>query len=656
MNQLKELASSNKSGVRTTEHNGITSFICQDNLYKTGILPILARGLFVDQNDKIVVRGYNKFFNIGEVPENEWDYLEQNTTGPYFITLKENGCIIFVSSDGNENVYITSKHSFNSDHAERAKYWLDIHLTNSNTTRIELSKKLAELNSTASFELADDSFEEHIIAYHPDDWGLHCHGLIKNTETFETYDPIYVNEFSRSFGFHKVYYEKKDTIAEVKEFCESREGEPIEGWVIRSGNMFVKFKYEKPYLVWREWREITKKYLKDGTFSNFKWRYPETEQYSEWVKKEIITNRHIFDGYLQNKGIVKIREMYLDEGQLFKHTQDITEEKILIIPVGAPGVGKSTICRILSSLLDAKIVENDSLDKKTQDFTNCVVESLLYNSIVIADRNNHLISQRKKLIETCTSHISNIKIWILEWDIPTDKNKFLDYKQILYERVENRGENHMTLTPKTDKYKEIIDSFLEKRTSLEYDFKTLYEGMNIRVIKLYVRDSLEHNMSVISNELGLPELIMKHHINKSLQYIIPVSVPILNKSVKYWGLSVEKSQLQFIDNLIGFKNMTKIPKDMHITLAYSRQDLHEYWKLYEKKTWTLDVDSICYNDKIIAITLKNFKFPCENNIPHITIAMTQETKPFESNYMLENAHTKISLSLQIDAFGPIPHF
>jgi hypothetical protein len=164
-------------------------------------------------------------------------------------------------------------------------------------------------------------------------------------------------------------------------------------------------------------------------------------------------------------------------------------------------------------------------------------------------------------------------------------------------------------------------------------------------------------MQVISNELGLPELIMKHHINKSLQYIIPVSVPVINNSeVKYWGLSVEKSQLQFIDNLVCVKNMTKIPKDMHITLAYSRQDLHEYWKLYEKKTWTLDVDSICYNDKVIAITIKNFKFPCENDIPHITIAMTPETKPFESNYMLENAHTKISLNLQIEAFGPIPYF
>ena len=424
--------------------------------------------------------------------------------------------------------------------------------------------------------------------------------------------------------------------------------------MIRSGNMFVKFKYDKPYLVWREWREITKKYLKDGTFSNFKWRYPETEQYSEWVKKEIITNRHIFDGYLQNKGIVKIREMYLDEGQLFKHTQDITEEKILIIPVGAPGVGKSTICRILSSLLDANIVENDSLDKKTQDFTNCVVESLLYNSIVIADRNNHLISQRKKLIETCTTHISNINICILEWDIPTNKDKkeFLDYKQILYERVENRGENHMTLTPKNEKYKEIIDSFLEKRTPLEYDFKTLYDGMNIRVIKLYVRDSLDHNMRVISNELGLSELIMKRCINKSLQYKIPpVSVP----NVKYWGLSVDKTQLKFIDNLIGLKQ-TKIPKDMHITLAYSRQDLHEYWKLYEKKTWTLDIDSICYNDNVIAVTIKNFRFPCENVTPHITIAMTPETKPFESNYMLEHPTKRVSLDMQIEAFGPIPYF
>ena len=127
MDELLSLTTTKKSGVRTTVNDGITSIICQEYLYKSGKLPVLARGLFMDSGGKIVIRGYDKFFNIGELPSTEWDYLEKNTEGPYFIVLKENGCMVFISSDGNGDLYVTSKHSLISAHAEKAKYWLDIH-------------------------------------------------------------------------------------------------------------------------------------------------------------------------------------------------------------------------------------------------------------------------------------------------------------------------------------------------------------------------------------------------------------------------------------------------------------------------------------------------------------------------------------------------
>jgi hypothetical protein len=118
---------------------------------------------------------------------------------------------------------------------------------------------------------------------------------------------------------------------------------------------------------------------------------------------------------------------------------------------------------------------------------------------------------------------------------------------------------------------------------------------------------------------------------------------------------VDKSQLEFIDTL-GF---TKFPKYLHVTLAHSRTDLHKYWSLQEKKNWSLDIKSICYNENIMAITLKNFVFPIENVIPHITIAMTPDTKPFESNSMLEDmyrTHKTISLDMKITAFGPVAFY
>ena len=333
MEGLISLSKTKRSGVRSVVNNGIMSLICQDNLYKTGKLPIMARGLFINAENKIVIRGYDKFFNIGEVPTTEWDYLKNHTTGPYYIVLKENGCMIFISSDGNGDLNVTSKHSFISPHAEKAKYWLNIHLNRVNKTRNELSLKLVELNSTISLELCSDDFEEHVLHYDECDWGLYCHGLIKNIEIFETYEPGFVQEFSREYGFNEVPFVKRNSIEEVKSFCEAKEGKPIEGWVIRSGNMFVKYKYERPYLMWREWREITRAYLKNGVLHEYNWKYPESGQYSEWVKKEIITNIHVFDGFLQNHGIIKIRDMFLNANDNLQEKQEPFQdmEKILII-------------------------------------------------------------------------------------------------------------------------------------------------------------------------------------------------------------------------------------------------------------------------------------------------------------------------------------
>ena len=67
------------------------------------------------------------------------------------------------------------------------------------------------------------------------------------------------------------------------------------------------------------------------------------------------------------------------------------------------------------------------------------------------------------------------------------------------------------------------------------------------------------------------------------------------------------------------------------------------------------VDFICYNDNVIAITIENFSECCENNISHITIAMTRDTSPYESNRMLENKHIKIPVCVTIEAHGPLPY-
>ena len=182
-------------------------------------LPIYARGLFIRKDTgKICVRGYDKFFNINEVPETKWDYLGKETTGPYELTLKENGCIIYITSILG-HALVTSKHAFGPrdekdgkpSHSDKGEEWLDKHLQAASCSRQELSAFLEKHDVTAVFELADDDFEEHVLEYPPDKRGLYCHGLNYNTVEFKSMPTLKVHEFANKFGFPAVKLILKDT-------------------------------------------------------------------------------------------------------------------------------------------------------------------------------------------------------------------------------------------------------------------------------------------------------------------------------------------------------------------------------------------------------------------------------------------------------------
>lgn len=142
--------------------------------------PTLARGLFTtkleDSRDRIVVRGYDKFFNIGEVPwtsvcplynsdrgtlliDQQWSSLEARTGAPYTLTLKSNGCIIFIASLSPSKILVTSKHSLGAganaqkSHAIVGQKWLQKHLASKGKTEEELAATLWKNNWTAIAEV-----------------------------------------------------------------------------------------------------------------------------------------------------------------------------------------------------------------------------------------------------------------------------------------------------------------------------------------------------------------------------------------------------------------------------------------------------------------------------------------------------------------------
>ena len=155
--------------------------------------------------------------------------------------------------------------------------------------------------------------------------GLHLHGLNYNIAEFKTWSSEKVQEFAREWGFIPTQYITKETVDEIKEFTDEigksgyYEGRAIEGFVIRSKNLqteesfFFKVKYDKPYFMYREWREVTKTIISE---KRPKFKYKLTQKYIDWVKDKLRTEPEIFKEYKKNHGIFKVREMFLDELKL----------------------------------------------------------------------------------------------------------------------------------------------------------------------------------------------------------------------------------------------------------------------------------------------------------------------------------------------------
>src|SRR6185369_15620073 len=94
-----------------------------------------------------------------------------------------------------------------------------------------------------------------------------------NTKGLRTWSTEQVAELAKEWGFIEVKCYVKQSAEEAKQFTDEirrdcvLDNRPIEGFVVRTKSknkekdFFFKVKYDDPYLMYREWREITKKLL-----------------------------------------------------------------------------------------------------------------------------------------------------------------------------------------------------------------------------------------------------------------------------------------------------------------------------------------------------------------------------------------------------------
>ena len=89
----------------------------------------------------------------------QWSFLESNTRSPYILSLKSNGCIIFIGALTSSKLVITSKHSLGpvagqtQSHAQAGETWVKRYLEQKGRTEADLARRLWDNNWTAIAEV-----------------------------------------------------------------------------------------------------------------------------------------------------------------------------------------------------------------------------------------------------------------------------------------------------------------------------------------------------------------------------------------------------------------------------------------------------------------------------------------------------------------------
>lgn len=239
--------------------NGISSFNFSNKCFFNQAwddINVKARGLFVKDDNKVVARSYNKFFNIGERPETEMASLRENLVFPVCAYVKSNGFLTMISADPTEDgkLFIASKSTNEGDFAGYIRDVLDKTLTTAQQE--EFAEYLHKNDCTAVFECIDPIHDPHIVEYsHPH---LVLLDLVYNDFNYSHAVYYTLIDVAGHFGFYcKVLSKVIANWQEFEAFIDKWAARAnIEGFVFEDADGFM-VKYKTPwYKNWKQARGV----------------------------------------------------------------------------------------------------------------------------------------------------------------------------------------------------------------------------------------------------------------------------------------------------------------------------------------------------------------------------------------------------------------
>ena len=281
------------------------------------------------EHEQVVARGYEKFFNYGEMEFTKPEALARNLKFPVEAYIKENGFLGIVSTDADGELIFTSKSTMGGDHAVMVKE--NLYKIYGEEAIEKMREYANQYHVTFVFEIIDRERDPHIIHYN------HNYAIlldiINNDMKFDKLPYSSLKYVAKDIGLeYKQHYKTLNNVKELSEFIDKAtdpkfrlktdriDDDCIEGFVFEDYNGFM-FKLKVAYYNdWKMLRTAANKIFRSGNInftgalqsieSNYFYgwcrdKFVELDKQGRWdySKRDIIDLRDEFRADMKAKGI-----------------------------------------------------------------------------------------------------------------------------------------------------------------------------------------------------------------------------------------------------------------------------------------------------------------------------------------------------------------
>lgn len=281
-----------------------------------------ARGLYLDtEKNTVAARAYDKFFNINERQETQFDMLQLKLQFPVTAYVKENGFLGIVSyHEYEDDLFVASKSTTDSQYARwfREMLYAKIPLEK----REELKTYLKEHSVSFVFECVDMEHDPHIIEYPKS--RLVLLDIVSNQIAFAKYGYDDMCHIADRFGLSckekaaelASWQEFYDWYYEVMEEDYEYNGRIVEGFVLEDAVGYMTKLKLSYYNFWKFMRSVSHEAIRKGYIRKTSaLTTPLAIQYYAWVKKL----HDLPEKESLPKDICTLRRMFYQETENFNY-------------------------------------------------------------------------------------------------------------------------------------------------------------------------------------------------------------------------------------------------------------------------------------------------------------------------------------------------